>query len=169
MMPSTRPLRAYRPRRVLGRAGATLLLLTLLAALPLAGTTATAEPNPFERREIEQRALESFKRMVRMWQEELYFELYDLGIKSTQARISRQDFAQRMVELSWVPDGELNPKYLEAVMRFRTMVYINTRILYRNKFNPAERFAKDQVVLLLQEDGEWRLDLVALIRSPYAT
>jgi hypothetical protein len=107
--------------------------------------------------------------MVRMWQEELYFELYDLGIKSTQARISRQDFAQRMVELSWVPDGELNPKYLKSVMRFRTMVYINTRILYRNKFNPEERFAKDQVVLLLQEDGEWRLDLVALIRSPYAT
>ena len=168
MMPTTHPPCLAPSRRVTWRMGAALLAM-LLVLPPLAGTMASAEPNPFERREIEQQALESFKRMVRMWQEELYFELYDLGIKSTQARISRQDFAQRMVELSWVPDGELNPKYLESVMRFRTMVYVNTRILYRNKFNPAERFAKDQVVLLLQEDGEWRLDLVALIRSPYAT
>lgn len=169
MMRSTRPPCVVRRRCAPWRMGALLLLALLLVAVPLAGTTATAEPNPFEQREIEQRALESFRRMVRMWQEELYFELYDLGIKSTQARISRQEFAQRMVELSWVPDGELNPRYLESVMRFRTMVYINTRIVYRNKFNPAERFSKDQVVLLLQEDGEWRLDLVALIRSPYAT
>lgn len=143
-----------------------LLLAPMLGSMP---ANLSADPNPFEIQDIEARAKESYKRFIKLWQEELYFELYDLGIQSTRDRITREQFAQRMVELAWVPDGALNEKYLIATMRFRTMVYVKARVLYRGKFNPDMRFSKDLSVLLLFERGRWRLDLIQLIRSPYTT
>ena len=141
----------------------------LLAALLLGPAAALrAEPNTFEQRKIEAQALESFKRIVQLWQEEVYFELYDHGMAASKARISRADFAQRMVELSWVPEGDLNPTHLKAQFRFRTVVYVTARVPYRHKFNPDNRFSKEQTLLLLQEDGQWKVDLIALIRSPYS-
>ena len=72
-----------------------------------------------------------------------------------------------MVKLDWLPAGEINPRYLKPEFRFRTMVYIQARIPYKNKFNAGDPFAKDQTVQLLLEDGQWRIDLIQLIRSPY--
>lgn len=146
---------------------APLLALTLAFTVTMVATVADAEPNPFEKRDIEEQALESFRRFILLWQEELYFELYDLGIASTRKRITREEFARRMVELTWVPHGKLNPKYLNSNMRFRTMVYVKARVVYRNKFNENQVFSNDQTMLLLKEDGEWRVDLIAMIRSPY--
>lgn len=158
------------------RAGRALLLLpaalaVLLAPWPAAGPgagTARAEPNPFEEREIEAQALEAFRGLLTLWQEELYFELYDHGMETSKARISREEFAQRMVELSWVPIGELNPKFVKTDLRFRTMVYLSARVQYRDKFNPTSVFFKDHTFLLLQEEGTWRIDLIRLIRAPFA-
>lgn len=142
----------------------------LVAALLLTGAAGglRAEPNYFEQRRIEAQALEAFRRMVDLWREEVYFELYDDGIAASRARIGREEFAQRMVELSWVPDGELNPSHLKAAYRFRTIVYVTARMPYRHKFNPERRFAKDQTFLLQQEDGQWKVDLIALIRAPFS-
>jgi hypothetical protein len=146
-----------------------LLAAPLVALMLMLATVADAEPNPFEKRDIEEQALESFRRFLLLWQEELYFELYDLGIAATRQRITREEFARRMVELTWLPLGTLNPRYLNADMRFRTMVYIKARVVYRNKFNADQVFSNDQTMLLLKEDGEWRVDLIAMIRSPYVT
>jgi hypothetical protein len=147
----------------------------LLAALVLAVLVATAgwasgaaaDPGPQEQRKIEGQALEAFKRIMTLWREEVYFELYDQGTAASKARISREDFAQRMVKLEWLPSGEINPRNLKAEFRFRTMVYIQARIPYKNKFNTGEPFAKEQTVQLLLEEGQWRIDLIQLIRSPY--
>lgn len=138
-----------------------------LALVP-GGPVAWAESNFFEQRKIEAQALEAFQRVLRLWQEEVYFELYDFGMAESRARISREQFAQRMVELSWVPKGELNPKHLKTSFRFRTLVYITARVPYQHKFNPDRRFSKDQTMMLVQEEGQWRLDLIELIRSPYS-
>lgn len=150
----------------------TLLLLIPPLGLPLpagwGGGRAWAEPNVFEQRQIATRALQSFRAVIGLWREELYFELYDYGTKTTQARISREKFAQRMVELSWVPEGEPNPKFLKTSFRFRTMVYVNSRLTYRHKFNPAEKFSKDHSFMMLLEDGTWRIDLIQLVRAPFA-
>jgi hypothetical protein len=129
---------------------------------------AQAEPNFFEQRKIEAQALEAFRRILTLWQEEVYFELYDWGMEASRARISREDFAQRMVELSWVPRGELNPRYLKADYRFRTVVYITARVPYRHKFNVDNRFSKDQTLVLVQEGMQWRIDLIELIRAPFS-
>ncbi len=162
-----RPFTAGRcpARRWRRLASALMLAGALLGALPGAPR---AEPNPAERKKIAEQALESFKQMVNLWREELYFDLYDFGMEATKTRISREEFAQRMVRLSWVPEGELNPRFLKTDFRFRTMVYVRVRILYRNKFKPTETFSKDQTVLLLFEGKTWRIDLIQLVRSPYS-
>jgi hypothetical protein len=146
-----------------------LLVLALAAAGLLGPATALrAEPNYYEQRKIEAQALEAFSRVIELWEEEAYFELYDHGMAASKARISREDFAQRMVQLSWKPEGALNPTHTKAEFRFRTVVYVTARIPYRGKFNPDDRFSKDQTLLLLQEDGQWKVDLIALIRAPYS-
>ena len=140
------------------------LLLALLLSVPRA---AQAEPGVYEQRKIAAQALESFRRIMDLWRQEVYFELYDLGMESSKARISREDFAQRMVQLDWLPQGELDPKFLTAEYRFRTAVYISARIPYRNKFNASPPFSKDETILMLKEGGEWHVDLIQLIRSPF--
>ncbi len=143
---------------------AALLLLGPVGAPP----EARAEPNIFEQRVIEAQALEAFRIILGLWKQELYFELYDHGMETSKARITLQEFAQRMVELSWVPVGELNPKFLKTTFRFRTMVYLSARVQFGHKFNPESVFTKEQTFLLLQEAGGWRIDLIRLIRAPFA-
>lgn len=143
-----------------------VLLSALVAAAGWAGA-ASADPGPQEQHKIEAQALDAFQRIMTLWREEAYFELYDQGSLASKARIRREDFAERMVKLDWIPGGEINPRFLKPEFRFRTMVYIQARIPYRNKFNIGEPFTKEQTVQLLLEDGQWHIDLIQLIRSPY--
>jgi len=143
---------------------ATGIAAALLTALAL---HARAEPNAFEQERLQAEALESFQRTLRLWREELYFELYDRGMQSTRRRVGREAFAQRMVELRWVPAGELNPRHTSTTFKFRSMVYVTARITYRSKFNPDDTFDKRQTFLLLREDEAWHVDLIELLRAPY--
>lgn len=157
--------------RVLGLAAAKTLLVTTLLMAVLSGMALNegrSEPNYFEQRKIEAQALEAFKRVITLWREEVYFELYDFGMQESQGRISRENFAQRMVELAWVPEGELNPKYLKLRYHFRTMVYVTARVPYKHKFDQTRKFTKNQTLVMVQEKGSWKLDLIELIRSPYS-
>ncbi|MBI4084220.1 MAG: hypothetical protein HY423_16565 [Candidatus Lambdaproteobacteria bacterium] len=155
-------------RGVLPVAVALLALAAAAAALaPRVARAQPIEPGAPERQKIEAQAVEAFKRLVSLWREELYFELYDHGMEDTKARISKEEFAQRMVQLNWLPEAELNPKFLKAELRFRTMVYVTARIVYRNKFKQDESFTREQTLLLLLEGKTWRLDLIQLIRAPF--
>ena len=157
-----------RSRRALTLLMALACFAATLTVLPAPATTVAA-PNIYEQRKIEAQAVEAFKRMLGLWREEVYFELYDQGMEASKARITRENFAQRMVQLEWLPQGDPNPRYLTADYRFRTLTYVKVRVLYRNKFNPSQQFAKDQTFLLLKEGDGWKIDLVDLIRSPYGT
>lgn len=163
-----------RPRRLMGAPGRLILLIGLSALLIGLHASwhgvdsAQAEPTRYEKQNVEAQALEAFRRMLGLWKEELYFELYEFGMESTKKQVSMGIFAQRMVELAWVPHGELNAKFLKPKFRFRTMVYINARVEYRHKFNPDRKFLKDHTFLLFEENGTWRIDLVQLVRAPYA-
>ena len=146
----------------------TLCALVLALILCLRADPVLAAPTRYEKQEVEAQALEAFRRIMDLWKEELYFELYDKGMESTKKQVSLEDFAQRMVELAWLPQGELNPKFLKSKFRFRTMIYVSARVKYRHKFNPDNTFFKDHTFLLLEEKGTWRIDLVQLVRAPYA-
>ena len=149
--------------------GALILCAVMLLTLSVQSIgPALAAPTRFEKREVEAQALEAFRQILRLWKEELYFELYESGMESTKKQISLEEFAQRMVELAWVPQGELNPKFLKSKFQFRTMVYVSARVEFRHKFNPDKTFFKDHTFLLLEENGTWRIDLVQLVRAPFA-
>lgn len=155
-------------RRHLMRAllsGAGWALLAVVAGL--AGA-ASADPGLQEQHKVEAQALEAFRRIMTLWREEVYFELYDQGTDASKTRITREAFAQRMVQLEWLPGGEINPRFLKPQYQFRTMVYIQARIPFRNKFNAGDPFTKDETVQMLLEDGLWHVDLIQLIRSPYS-
>lgn len=146
---------------------AAALAIPLLAAPP-AGSQAWAEPNRYEQRALEEDALRAFRQALTLWREELYFELYELGWDASKQRLPMEEFAQRMVELSWVPQGDPDPKFLKTDFRHRTMVYVYSRLLFQNKFVPDQRFSKDYSALMIKENGRWRVDLVQLVRSPYS-
>jgi len=152
-------------RRVAWRLGAAALALT--AAL-VCVRPAQAEPNLYEQRGMEEEALRAFRQAITLWREELYFELYEQGWEASKQRLTMEEFAQRMVELSWVPQGDPDPKFLKTDFRQRTMVYVYSRLLFQNKFIPEQRFSKDHSALMIKENGRWRVDLVQLVRSPYS-
>ena len=48
------------------------------------------------------------------------------------------------------------------------MVYVSARVQYRHKFNASRVFFKEHTFLLLEESGTWRIDLIRLVRAPFA-
>lgn len=72
-------------------------------SLFLLTSSVQAAPNRYEREIIERQIVSSFRLMVQQWQEELYFEIYDLGQKNSKQKMSIEEFAQRMVDLKWRP------------------------------------------------------------------
>ena len=155
--------------RFIGKKAWRARLVLLLVGLALGvGPAWASQPNTFEQQAIETQVLQSFQRIYTLWREELYFELYDMGMQSTQGRLEKADFAQRMVETTWVPVGNLNPRYFVLDFRFRTLVYLTARITYANKYIPEQTIVLDQVWLMMLEDGVWKIDLVQVLRSPFS-
>ena len=72
-----------------------------------------------------------------------------------------------MVELDWVPVGLLPDKIPEVNYRYRTLLYVDVAILFRHKSFMDLQFSKQQSFLLLKEEGQWRFDLLQMIRSPF--
>lgn len=149
------------------------VLLAALASLPAAAagllrpTALRAEPSVYEQERISREAQEAFQNVINLWREEVYFELYDHGTAASRQRIGREAFAQRMVELRWIPEGPLNERRVETTFHFRTLVYVTAEVRYREKFNPQRSFAKRHTLAMLRENGDWHVDLVALLRAPY--
>lgn len=142
--------------------------LCFAAGVVLAPQQARADPNRFEQHRIEAAAQEAFKAVLGLWREEVYFEMYETGMSTSKTRISQEDFARRMVELEWVPLEAPNPKFMSTEFHFRTVVYVSARLKFRNKFNPDLIYEKLQRMLLLKEEGQWRVDLVQLVRAPFS-
>ena len=168
VLPEPRPHSAHRPVRLSLIVTRLTLGTFLCAALhTMLNVEIDAAPHAYEQQRIEAEATEAFAAMITLWKDELYFELYQRGIAATRMQISREEFVQRMVNLPWIPQLPLNTLYLAANMRYRTQVYVKARLVFRHKFDATQRFARDQNTLLLKEDGQWRMDLLAWIRAPY--
>ncbi|MDT8445701.1 MAG: hypothetical protein RRB13_02235 [bacterium] len=148
------------------RAAAVLTLLLL--SLPW--SVGLAEPNPYESRVIRKQILQDFKNLMDMWKEELYFEMYDSGQRASRQRLSKGEFAQRMVDLGWKPS--LKAEDIRSLdILYRNYASIHVRMEFENKINPTRKLLKDMVLSAILEgekDRSWRFDLTQLIRVPYA-
>ena len=144
-----------------------LLCLGILSYL--VPSIAFAEPNALEVEHLQKQVRKAFLSFIQLWQEERYFELYDLGPVQSQEQVSPEDFATRMVESDWVPTGLVDSEPLEIDFRFRTFIYVKATIAFKKKSNAQIRFKKRQTFLLLLENGKWRINLLQMIRSPFYT
>jgi hypothetical protein len=142
------------------------IILTLWGLL-IAMHSVLAQPTFLEIQYIQGQVEQSFQLFLQLWQEERYFELYDLGKESSRKMMDPEDYATRMVELDWVPIGLDKENPLQMAFQFRTMIYVIATIEFRHKSRSNIRFKKQQRFLLLWENEKWRFDLVQMIRSPF--
>ena len=146
-----------------------LLLFIALSIFSAVSGAVARQPTPAELEAIQKETMHVFEDFLQLWQEERYFELYKYGKQQSTNQITIEEFATRMVELDWVPVGLLTEKKIEISYRYRTLLYVNTAIVFRHKSNLDLQFTKQQSFLLLKESGKWRFDLLQMIRSPFYT
>ncbi len=127
---------------------------------------AKADFNKHELKIITERIESAFNLLIDTWNEELYFEMYDLGQRNSQMRLSRGEFAQRMVELKW--KSSLKPIKIDKI----EIVYMNYAVIYfwqefENKVNILQKVEKYMILPAILESDNWKFSLTQLIRVPY--
>lgn len=127
---------------------------------------AQSQFNTHEIKVIKEKIQMSFDLLINTWNEELYFEMYDLGQRQSRMKLSRVEFAQRMVELKW--KSSLKPVKIEKI----DIIYHNYAIIYffqefENKVNSLRLIEKKMIFPAILEDGSWKFDLTQLINIPY--
>ena len=127
------------------------------------------QPTSFEIEKIRTEVDRAFNNFFRMWAEEQYFELYKLGKQQAREYLTTEQFATRMVQLDWVPVGLVQAPPFEISFRYRTLIYVDAGIKFSHKTKGALTFEKRQTFLLLWENGQWRFDLLQMLRSPFYT
>ena len=90
-----------------------------------------------------------------------------LFIDFTKNQMTIEDFATRMDELDWVPEGFDEGESPEILYHYRTLLYVSAAIVFRHKSKFDLQFAKKQSFLMLKENGKWCFDLMQMIRSPF--
>ena len=151
-------------RNILSRLIIFFWLLTIISGL---SNASDRQPTPAELEAIRKETKIVFQNFLQLWQEERYFELYEYGKRNSRNQLTIEEFATRMVELDWGPVGFRPEKNLEGNYHYRTLLYVDTAILFRHKSFMDLQFSKQQSFLLLKEDGKWRFDLLQMIRSPF--
>ncbi|MDH5560020.1 MAG: hypothetical protein OEY59_04105 [Deltaproteobacteria bacterium] len=124
-------------------------------------------PNSYEIKSIREQVLVSFHSLMDMWREELYFDMYGLGLSDDKKIISKVEFAQRMVDLYWKPS--LKPEIIEnAIVDYRTLVEIHAVIEFEHKVNPGRRIKRRMFFLGILENNKWNFSLRQLIKAPFS-
>jgi hypothetical protein len=143
-----------------------LVLIFTAVIVLVAISSLQAAFNKYEVKVITENIETSFKQLIDTWNEELYFEMYDFGQRASQQRITRGEFAQRMVELKWKPT--LEPVEIDKI----DILYLNFAVIYfwqefENKVNVLKKVKKYLVLPINLENNTWKYDLTQLIRIPY--
>jgi len=138
-----------------------LLVFGLLLASPV-----TAGPNAYEMRIIRKDILKAYNQLTDMWKEELYFDMYELGQRASRIKLSKGEFAQRMVDLAWKPSNQIE-EIKDVKILYRNYATVHVRMQFENKVNPTRVLLKDVIFTAILEGKGWAFDLTKLIRTPY--
>lgn len=124
--------------------------------------------NFYEKELIRHKIEAAFQLLIQSWQEELYFEMYDFGQKESKNKLSKEEFAQRMVELKWKPGvGKANVVIKEIKLLYRNYGLVIVEIEYQHKTNTARVYRKQEIFPAILENNNWKFDLTQIIRIPY--
>jgi len=149
------------PKKISSKAKVFVLLLLLL--LPRLGQAA---PNYYEVNIIKKQVEKSFFNFLDMWKEELYFDMYELGQKNSQTRLSKSEFAQRMVDLPWKP-SLTKPRISTIEVDYRNFTLIHCVLEMENKINSYRKVLKKYTFHVILEKGGWKFDLTQVIKVPF--
>lgn len=128
-----------------------------------------SRPSLYEVEQVRQAVRSAFETFLRLWEEERYFELYELGKQKSRNELTLEEFATRMVRLNWVPAGLVEDDPIQIEFRYRTFIYVDATIRFVHKNFPTLEFQKRQTFLLLWENKKWRFDLLQMLRAPFYT
>ena len=143
-----------------------VLIIALFLSANLFVVTASAEPNPYEDKLIKNQIKASFRHLMNIWKEELYFDMYDFGQKNSQKKLSKVEFAQRMVDLYWKPT--LRSGAIEKIkLDYRSLAEVHSTIEFENKVNPERKIKKELFFIIIIENKKWKYNLAQLIKTPY--
>lgn len=139
---------------------------TVVLLLFFSSPAVNAEFNKHEIKIITEAIKTEFDLLIDSWNEELYFEMYDFGQRASQKRLSRGEFAQRMVELKW------KPSLKEIKIDEIKILYMNFAVIcfwqeFENKVNSLQKVEKYLIFPTILESDKWKFDLTQLIRIPY--
>lgn len=122
--------------------------------------------NQYEMEIITEKIEGAFTLLIDTWNEELYFEMYDFGQRNSQMKLSRGEFAQRMVELKWKPT--LTPVEIDRIdVLYRNFAVIYFWMEFENKVNLLRKIKKYMTFPIILENDDWKFDLTQLIRIPF--
>ena len=126
------------------------------------------EINYYEQEVIQRDIRKTFNILIQSWQEELYFDMYDFGQQNSRKIITKESFAQRMVELKWKPGvGKKKVTIKKIKLLYRNYGLIFCDIEYHHKSIAKRHFKKEEVFPAILENNQWKFDLTQIIRIPY--
>jgi len=127
---------------------------------------AQATPNPYEVRILHTKINGAFHLLMETWKEELYFDIYDLGTQESKTKLSREAFAQRMVDLKWKPTIT-KEEIIKIDIYYLNFASVHSKIYFESKVNPLRIIKKEIVFPTFFENNGWKFDLMLLIRTPF--
>jgi len=147
------------------RAGLILLLFLFLLFLPtleVSGENRAADAIKYE-------AEFALRRLVSLWKDEKYAELYQYGTLDSQAEFSIEEFVEFMtsgkewtLQCCWA-----TIQNVESVYKSDEEVYVRAKIGYEPRSKGAigqDRFIHE-TFKMVYEDKQWRLDLLKVLDS----
>ena len=143
-----------------------VILFAIVLLLAHAGGVAATQINKYETKVIEEGIQKTFDELIQMWKEELYFEMYGFGQAKSRQILSKEEFAQRMVELKWKP--ALEGVRMDGIrIVYRNFVAVHCFIEFENKVNPTRKVTKRLIFPAILEKRNWKFNLLQIIRVPF--
>lgn len=141
-------------------------LILLVGVFYLIAFKAYATPNPYEIQILHTKINAAFHLLMETWKEELYFDIYDLGTQKSKTKLSKEVFAQRMVDLKWKPTIT-KEEIVKIDIYYLNFAGIHSEIEFESKVNPLRVIKKGIVFPTFFENNGWKFDLMQLIRTPF--
>jgi hypothetical protein len=126
---------------------------------------AVKEKEKIDRNRIEGDVIESVKRVLSLWKDEKYKELYDQGDQKSRRGISREDFEHRMKKkgIGLASSWEIL-RDIQVDVESATLAYATAKIGFKAK-RGGETIFRTETYRLSFEKGMWKISLQKILQT----
>jgi len=142
-----------------------LLLLILMGFIP--GLVFSGGLTSTEKSKVESDATDAFNRIIRLWKDGRFEDLYEHGYRRSQIPLSKENFVIKMRNKSHEFASSWETiRDMEAEVASHKLVYVRAKIGYRSKGGGDTKFLTGTYRVEFEGD-RWRIDLSKILRSPF--